>query len=236
VKGQSESSPAYLPGLQPPPGIPSPGSALHGTGMCQPCAWFWKPGGCKNTVGCQHCHLCPSSELKARKKAKLLMMRLGLATPKSKATQVEMDDEDKNICQLNFFLSDFLTPDNLAPKEEPMLSDPTWPDDATKMEEIHHFEELHSLKSKVEQNFPASPQRPPPDLQPSASTPNHGSLLHGTGNCKPCAWFWKPGGCQKKQDCTHCHLCPEGEVKTRKNAKVTMMRLGLAAPKGGPRI
>merc|ERR1712232_841459 len=24
--------------------LPSPGSALHGTGRCNPCAWFWKPG------------------------------------------------------------------------------------------------------------------------------------------------------------------------------------------------
>merc|ERR1711972_271493 len=124
-------------------------------------------------------------------------------------------------------------PDNLVPKEELMLSCPAWPDDATKMGDIQNSGKFHSLTPEVEQNFPASPLRPPPGLQPPTGTPSHGSLMHGTGNCKPCAWFWKPGGCQKKQDCTHCHLCPEGEVKARKNAKLTMMRLGLATPKGG---
>lgn len=55
-----------------------------------------------------------------------------------------------------------------------------------------------------------------------ASTPNapsRGSLLHASGQCKPCAWFWKAQGCKNDQDCQHCHLCPEGELKERKKAK-----------------
>jgi len=164
------------------------------------------------------------------------MMRLGLATPKSKATPKEVDNEENKNCSLNFFLPGFLIPDNLAPQEELMLSGPTWPDVATEMDHTQYTDELHLLKPKAEQNFPVSPHQPPPGLQLPAGTPNHGSLLHETGNCKPCAWFWKPGGCQKQQDCTHCHLCLEGEVKVRKNAKLTMMRLGLATPKGGPQI
>jgi len=35
---------------------------------------------------------------------------------------------------------------------------------------------------------------------------------------------------------THHRGCPEGEVMVHKNAKFTMMRLGLATPNGGPRI
>merc|ERR1712203_1305810 len=138
--------------------------------------------------------------------------------------------------KLNFFLPGFLMPDNLAPKEELTLSGPTWLEDEKRMQNIQYSEELYSMNPEVEQNNPASPQRPPPGLELPARAPSHGSLMHGTGNCKPCAWFWKPGGCQKKQDCTHCHLCPEGEIKARKNAKSTMFRLGLATPKGGPRI
>jgi hypothetical protein len=26
----------------------------------------------------------------------------------------------------------------------------------------------------------------------NVSLPSVGSILHGTGTCKPCAWFWKP--------------------------------------------
>eukprot|EP00927_Polykrikos_kofoidii_P054689 TRINITY_DN49078_c0_g1_i1.p1 TRINITY_DN49078_c0_g1~~TRINITY_DN49078_c0_g1_i1.p1 ORF type:complete len:333 (+),score=56.09 TRINITY_DN49078_c0_g1_i1:28-999(+) len=60
----------------------SVGAVLHGTGMCKPCAWYWKPQGCDNSQHCQHCHLCPSSELKNRKKAKVAAYRAsGAAEP-----------------------------------------------------------------------------------------------------------------------------------------------------------
>merc|ERR1711920_927359 len=98
-------------------------------------------------------------ELKARRRAKTLMMRLGLATPKPKATPKEVDDKDKKNCEVNFFLPEFLMPDNLAPKEELMLSGPTLPDYATKMEEIRYSEEPHLLKPEIEQNNLASPLR-----------------------------------------------------------------------------
>jgi len=61
--------------------LPSPGSALHGTGRCNPCAWFWKPSGCQNGANCQYCHLCPEGELKARKKAKVQAIRMGAVEP-----------------------------------------------------------------------------------------------------------------------------------------------------------
>merc|ERR1712060_1007178 len=51
------------------------------------------------------------------------------------------------------------------------------------------------------------------------SSPSKGSALHLSGQCKPCAWFWKPQGCQNGKHCEHCHLCPEGELKERKKAK-----------------
>jgi len=66
---------------------------------------------------------------------------------------------------------------------------------------------------------------------PAPEQISQGSALHGTGACKPCAWFWKPGSCQNKDSCSYCHLCPEGELKARKKAKVAMMRLGVITPK-----
>jgi hypothetical protein len=64
----------------------------------------------------------------------------------------------------------------------------------------------------------------------SGQLPSLGSSLHGTGTCRPCAWFHKAGGCLNAQSCAHCHLCPEGELKNRKRAKENAMRVGAIAP------
>ncbi|CAJ1344905.1 unnamed protein product [Effrenium voratum] len=64
----------------------------------------------------------------------------------------------------------------------------------------------------VGEHFEANAATPPENI-------SHGSAMHGTGACKPCAWFWKPGSCQNKENCSYCHLCPEGELKARKKAK-----------------
>lgn len=57
--------------------------------------------------------------------------------------------------------------------------------------------------------------------------PSLGSELHSSGECKPCAWFWKASGCASGEDCDYCHLCPAGELKKRKKAKVQAIRGGL---------
>lgn len=67
--------------------------------------------------------------------------------------------------------------------------------------------------------------RAPPGLAPPLGSPSHGSVLHLRGACRPCAWFWKQGGCQNGRDCQHCHLCPQGEVKLRKKVKQTLIQL-----------
>jgi len=50
-----------------------------------------------------------------------------------------------------------------------------------------------------------------------------GSALHGTGACKPCAFFWHPKTCANGEDCEFCHLCPEGEKKARQKLKKQSM-------------
>eukprot|EP00930_Biecheleria_cincta_P058647 TRINITY_DN44451_c0_g1_i1.p1 TRINITY_DN44451_c0_g1~~TRINITY_DN44451_c0_g1_i1.p1 ORF type:complete len:246 (+),score=53.06 TRINITY_DN44451_c0_g1_i1:122-859(+) len=70
----------------------------------------------------------------------------------------------------------------------------------------------------------------PPGLLPPPNTPSHGSTLHTLGKCKPCAWFWKPSGCENGQDCMHCHLCKQEELRARKKSKKAMIRLGLTSP------
>jgi hypothetical protein len=58
---------------------------------------------------------------------------------------------------------------------------------------------------------------------------SRGSAMHGSGGCKPCAWYWKSVGCSKGQDCIYCHLCLEGELKMRRKAKMAALRSGQTA-------
>lgn len=51
-----------------------------------------------------------------------------------------------------------------------------------------------------------------------------GSPQHATGDCRPCAWFWRPQGCANGSDCRHCHLCPAGAIKARRKMKVEAIR------------
>lgn len=53
---------------------------------------------------------------------------------------------------------------------------------------------------------------------------NPGSMMHGAGVCSPCAWYWKPKTCLNGMDCQFCHLCPDGELKSRRKAKLAVMR------------
>eukprot|EP00440_Ansanella_granifera_P010975 gb/GFBE01011904.1/.p1 GENE.gb/GFBE01011904.1/~~gb/GFBE01011904.1/.p1 ORF type:complete len:299 (+),score=49.53 gb/GFBE01011904.1/:1-897(+) len=42
----------------------------HARGVCRPCAWVWKPEGCRKGEQCRHCHLCPEDAVKMRRKIK----------------------------------------------------------------------------------------------------------------------------------------------------------------------
>lgn len=54
--------------------------------------------------------------------------------------------------------------------------------------------------------------------------PSRGAADHGTGNCKPCAWFHHAEGCRHGTDCEFCHMCPAGEIKKRKKDKQKILR------------
>ena len=51
-----------------------------------------------------------------------------------------------------------------------------------------------------------------------------GATDHGSGNCKPCAWFHHAEGCRHAGDCEFCHMCPVGEIKKRKKEKQKMIK------------
>merc|ERR1712194_574053 len=61
--------------------LSTPGSVEHGTGKCNPCAWYWKARGCASGVQCDYCHLCAEGELKKRKKLKIADIKSGAREP-----------------------------------------------------------------------------------------------------------------------------------------------------------
>jgi len=53
--------------------------------------------------------------------------------------------------------------------------------------------------------------------------PEH-EAKHFAGECKPCAYYFKPDSCKWGGKCDFCHLCPASEIKTRKKEKIRAMR------------
>lgn len=72
------------------------------------------------------------------------------------------------------------------------------------------------LKSVSQPNLSAVEDSRYPGASEVLNVPSVGSAGHSTGQCRPCAWFWKPQSCQWGSECMHCHLCPMGELRRRK--------------------
>jgi hypothetical protein len=237
----------FPPGLSAPPGTPSHGSALHAAGNCRPCAWYWKPAGCQNGESCGHCHLCPEGELKSRKISKVAMMRLGLATPKPYNDLVDLTaffPAQEGACSGS-------EPDSTtccSSPEQESLAPPSASDEEEILSSVIGCLGLEESNTRAtttrssgrlpSSSFSMEPAPllsfTPPGLAAPPNTPSYGSAAHAAGTCKPCAWFWKPSGCQNAQNCAYCHICSEGELKARKKTKHTAMRLGLVTPKAQP--
>ena len=160
--------------------LPSVGSAQHGSGSCQPCAWFWKPQGCLNGPACLRCHLCPAGEIKRRK-----------GELKQKKAQAAEGSAEQSTASPR----GATVPPPSPPSAAPCLK-------------------------LTEEGLPPAPSWTASD----PALPSVGSRLHGSGQCKPCAWFWKAEGCRNESACGHCHLCPMGEAKARKQAKLAIIR------------
>lgn len=106
-----------------------------------------------------------------------------------------------------------------------------------KMSQRTYSEEAVSTGCPSESSSPDDYPTPSPTLTDSSAPeddkvseeptllPSLGSADHNSGNCNPCAWHWKTGGCRTGASCTHCHLCPEGTRKAMKKAKVAAIKL-----------
>lgn len=70
----------------------------------------------------------------------------------------------------------------------------------------------------------------PADAQTGCTEPRATKMQHSSGQCRPCAWFWREQGCRNGSACTYCHVCPEGELKARKKNKIAAMKMGALTP------
>lgn len=52
---------------------------------------------------------------------------------------------------------------------------------------------------------------------------NVGSAMHGSGDCKPCAFFHTKG-CGSGDDCKHCHACAPGAKKVMKRERLEVKK------------
>jgi hypothetical protein len=69
--------------------FPSRGSALHMSGKCKPCAFFFE--GCNNGASCQFCHLCEPGERLRRKKEKMSLRREAREGMRRRMDRLEKD-------------------------------------------------------------------------------------------------------------------------------------------------
>jgi len=229
-----KSGSAVGPDEMPPGPSPSRGASLHGTGQCRPCAWYWRPGSCQNGENCGHCHLCGQGELKARKKQKQAMFRLGLATPKpaqAHTQEAAADAFGMGAAAASGARRSPCSPDGSSEQGSTTASNSEHEHDDDAANGAGSADLSGDSAGTKARTRAGSFVAVPPGLKAPPGTPSHGSSLHKVGNCWPCARFWQQGGCPLGEDCSYCHLCKEGEMRTRKHSKAAMMRLGLATPK-----
>lgn len=225
--------------------LPSLGSTLHGSGMCRPCAWFWKQQGCENGLECRHCHLCPDGEIKGRRKMKVAVLRhhgdmqqqFEIAQEMLKQHQDTWGDDEQQQweadCAAGFYAHHGMAEVDFSPATV-KHSGPSPKMDSTDNDSPAWVTTRSSPTAGESSNespsaFFGSSSPVALELSSSLDLPSTGSALH-PGRCRPCAWFWKSQGCSNAKACAHCHLCPEGELKIRKRVKESAMRTGALAP------
>eukprot|EP00933_Yihiella_yeosuensis_P059109 TRINITY_DN6002_c0_g1_i1.p1 TRINITY_DN6002_c0_g1~~TRINITY_DN6002_c0_g1_i1.p1 ORF type:complete len:411 (+),score=95.88 TRINITY_DN6002_c0_g1_i1:161-1393(+) len=176
------------------------GSAYHASGNCKPCSWFWKTKGCKNGTKCLHCHLCPRGAVKLRRKQQVKL-----------AVEQEADTE-KQLMALQ--LEQVPIQQKLMEKQQSQLLNLSM-----RLEMQRQMMAKQALLTQAALALLAT--------QPvvAAPLPSEGSALHRVSECKPCGWFWKPGGCQFGSACQYCHDCGPEEIKHRRKIKEARMKL-----------
>lgn len=202
---------------------PSMMSQLHASGQCRPCAWYWKPGGCINGESCRHCHECLEGEILDRKRNKVKEMKeMRRHGVRRAATENASHQAIARIARRPAPAPRALPGDFTAPREMVATRSLPLPPGLQVLAALMTPPPgLELQPMTVGRAAPATPQ-----ADPAVCLPSEGSSLHASGACKPCAWYWKPGGCQNTRECRHCHLCPPGEIAARKRRATGARQLG----------
>ncbi|CAE7561766.1 GekBS024P [Symbiodinium sp. CCMP2456] len=176
--------------------LPSVGSREHALGTCRPCAWLWKPGGCRNAYNCTHCHLCTPEDAKKRRREH---SKGGEPPPKAQPPQRERGKRRQEWTWQQ-------AEEQPAPwieNSKPIPPPPTTPSPAD------------AVCGPAAPPAPGTGHNGPPPPEESESRMgswSRGSERHGTGNCRPCLFQWTASGCKDGQECDFCHLCPPPKV------------------------
>mmetsp|Transcript_23942 Transcript_23942/g.60512 ORF Transcript_23942/g.60512 Transcript_23942/m.60512 type:complete len:500 (-) Transcript_23942:155-1654(-) len=229
----------------------SAGSFLHGTGLCRPCAWFFKPKGCQNGAECNYCHVCPEGEIKARRKNKVVALRSQKSSRESTSPKEQAQAQTNPLVGVSAApheeqgVADLPPPPGLkviatdkSSIDLAASTDPKLAEDG----ELGTGDEMQEGPWEGSTRESSGDTVPPPLLQgptcgayavidgvpPQGSV---GSALHGTGACKPCVWFHKPVGCANGWACRHCHSCPEGANRERRKTKFAQLKKQLSLEK-----
>mmetsp|Transcript_154461 Transcript_154461/g.375014 ORF Transcript_154461/g.375014 Transcript_154461/m.375014 type:complete len:132 (+) Transcript_154461:109-504(+) len=80
-------------------------------------------------------------------------------------------------------------------------------------EDTHSSEVLSSDFSKETEGSTFSSQTQPGEVN-----------SHQAGTCRPCGFFWRPGGCAKGAACTFCHICKPNHLKAKELASLNPCR------------
>eukprot|EP00439_Symbiodinium_sp_Y106_P073953 s1929_g14.t1 len=195
---------------------PSAGSKFHGRGLCKPCAWLWKPQGCLNGTACLHCHLCPKSEVKSRKKlrAKARKARVpGVPASVEDAGSLSAPGLAPSVLPLSIPPPPGLPPPGLS-LPLPRIESQPYPDSDP-------LEELESLEAQA---APAPPmpfqaEQEAKDGREEGDKREKEFLECNTPQCDL-------KGCANGADCLHCHLCTAGEARRKKRIAAKMRANG----------
>eukprot|EP00933_Yihiella_yeosuensis_P045628 TRINITY_DN41023_c0_g1_i1.p1 TRINITY_DN41023_c0_g1~~TRINITY_DN41023_c0_g1_i1.p1 ORF type:complete len:441 (+),score=87.13 TRINITY_DN41023_c0_g1_i1:94-1416(+) len=235
-----------------PGAVASAGSALHGAGNCKPCAWFWKPQGCHNGADCTRCHLCPPGEIKSRKKEKLALLRATQAEDQKNSEEQKETEEKTDSPELQEKVTNGPVP-GLDTKVEVAAqilepNEPLLPPSTSFSRPLANFASGSITMSPLES--PEMQWRLPPGLNTSRHLPpvppplvppvlpSIGSVLHGSGKCRPCADFCSGRYCFQGRACQSCHLCDVVELRALEKAQMAgitiSLDIGVAAPVAPP--
>jgi len=214
-------------GMEMPPDFLNPGSRVHISGACTPCAYFHRQR-CLQGAECEFCHLCGPEAWRLRRKERFQQRTkpgagesaspappgLGPLSPLASARSEAHPTGSSALGAYGF--GHFGEHD-----EDSSFRRFTTPDERQQ----RWAEKTQAPKAPAPRV--AAPIAPPGLVAAPADCSNPGSAPHGTGNCTPCAYFHR-GLCVNGSQCRFCHACGPGERRQRRLEK-NQKRKGLVA-------